>query len=708
MINVLHHFEKPGGVEKVTHKDGTTDFVLSEDRIHELKAEGIIDDADEAFVRMWHDVAQYMHRTDESFGITYQHMGEKGKLYVPHLIDRSGVPFARETKSMLRQAGFTKGRGRADMTLAQIDTLVKEGKLPETIETDPFKLLVTMARTRAHAHADKAAVDFLARGIGVPSRIVGPRQSKRIADNEKTIADIEEKLLGYDTPSKKNLKQYTSMMKKLDELNAENKKLRRGSKNKEAKGLVDLDNQQLKDEYGNSILFEPEIAGAMKRIGKIIDPTEDVTINKFAKAVAGAQGRWKLWATAVNPGYRFRNTMSDYWNMYVAGVPFWAMVRFSGRAGHVMAQAKKGDVEALRIIEEAYDQGVLSGLFGGDIGTLARMLEYQGSKTALAKRGRFLKLGTKAMTDINRNAENFGRLTHYLYRREHEKMGITDAAMEVKKAHFDYDDLTEFERRYIKGVFIPFYTWSRKNVPFQVKALFTQPGKYTAFPKFAREAEYAAGDAEGDLLPDYLTENFAFKVPFGKDTYFTPQIGAADLARFQTKDLAIKNAAMMVSPFFKVPAELLTNRNLMTGADIRGDHPRTPISEHLAPFLDLLPGTNVGMTSRQGVSGMGADPKWVHALTSFGGGWARLGVTGGSRIKAEQRGYGPYWSQIGGLSLTELNREQQLLIDRMELQEKLRKKLKGLRDEKKYPPPEKRTSAYEAQIQRQIEFQLGR
>jgi hypothetical protein len=715
-IQALHHFERPGGVEKVTKADGSTDYVISQKRVDELKADPNVqfDELDEQFVKTWHDIAQYMHHTDESFGITYRHQGELGKLYVPHLVDRSGIPFSRAEKSLLKKAGYTKGRGHGDMSLAMIETAVKEGKLSREIETDPFKLLVTMARTRAHAHADMAAVNFLKRGIGVSSRVVGPTQRKRLAAAEKEIEEIEEKLLKYDTPSKKNLKQYRAGIAKLDELRSEAKRLRKGKKNEAAhRGLVyDLEGHGLlKDEFGNKVGFEPEIAQALKRVERIIDPTEDKTISNFAKALAEVQGRWKLLATAVNPGYRFRNTISDMWNMYVAGVPFWAMSRYSARAAKVMRDAKKGDEEAIRILSDAYKQGVLSGLFGGDIGTLARMLQYQGSKKSLIKRGRYLKLTSKVAQDTNRNAENWGRLIHYMYRREYEKLSPTDAAWHVKKAHFDYEDLTEFERQKIKGLFIPFYTWTRKNVPFQIKAMVERPGKYAAFPKFAQEAEYAAGaEDSGDIIPEYLASNFSFRVPFGKNTYYTPQIGAADLARFQSPTQALKSVGAMVTPFAKVPAELAFNKNLMTGADIEGTHPRNPISEFAAPLMSLIPGSNVGPTARGSgddrVTGMGANPRMIHAMTQFP--WARFGLTQFSNINRTRRGVGSEWSQILGVSATSIDREQQILIEQMELKDKLKRRMQGLRDEGRYPLAETRTSSYQKDINRQIQYGLGR
>jgi len=51
--------------------------------------------------------------------------------------------------------------------------------------------------------------------------------------------------------------------------------------------------------------------------------------------------------------------------------------------------------------------------------------------------------------------------------------------MATKKFHFDYNDLTDFERRWARP-FFPFYTWFRKNSVLQVDQLVHKPYKYQA------------------------------------------------------------------------------------------------------------------------------------------------------------------------------------------------------------------------------------
>lgn len=710
-VRTLAHFEKKGGVKKVVGKDGKVDFVLNEKRINKLKSEGKINEDDIALLRGWHDIAQQMWRYDQAFGIKYEHIGNQGRLYVPHLVDRVGQPYTIAQKNMLKKQGYTKGRSKY-MTLEHIHNLHKEGHLPRNVETDPYKMLVSMARSRAHQHSDKAAVDAIARAVGVPKKIV-TKEAQRAIERKTVQRDaLAVTLDRFNTPSLRNLKQVKGLQKQHDALEKEVKKLLGGKKNKAAgKDFVDL--KDLRDEFGNKVVVEPDIAEALTKYEKIVDPTDDVAITGFARGWANMVGRWKLMVTAVNPGYRIRNTLSDFWNMYLAGVPTWAFGRYGGRAAKLMVDAKKGDEKAIRILSDAYKAGILSGLFGGDIDTLALMLKASGSKRALAKQGRFVRLGSKVAQDVNRNGENWGRLVHYLYRREHQGMSIEDAAFEVKKAHFDYEDLTEFERKKLKGSLIPFYTWTRKNIPYQLQALVSHPGQYSVFPKFAIESEKAAGGDKGTILPDYMTKNFSFQIPLGKHTYTTPQLGMGDLARFfEGRNTAMQSAMGMVNPAFKIPAEIALNKSFFTGQPIAdpAGHPRTPISDWAAPFVSLIPGANVGPTARQTgkgrVEGAGASP-WI--AYAFGQSpWTRALFLGG-KIRHQQKGVSPWWGQLGGVQISKIDPEQQILLERLALKDKLKGRMKGLRDEGRFPQAEaKRQSAYELDLQRRLARNLGR
>jgi len=461
-------------------------------------------------------------------------------------------------------------------------------------------------------------------------------------------------------------------------------------------------NDKIRAENGSAMKIPAEMDEAIRRIRHAVH--DDQFLADFQKTWSRLMGKWKVGVTVINPGYRIRNTVSDMWNMYVSGVPLWAIGRYGARAGSLMKRIGEGDPKALRLFQEAYEHSIMSGLFGGDIERVLRTMR-SGARDSrardFAKDKKFIKAYTTLATNFNREAENWGRLTHYLYRREYEGLSPAEAARKVRTAHFDYEDLTPTERK-IKGNLVPFYTWTRNNIPFQLQAMFSAPGRYSAFTKLANEAEYAAGE-DGTVAPPWITNNLGFRVPFGgKGNYFLPQFGPSDLAKLQDTSQMVG----LLGPFVKTPIELITNKSLLTGAPIYGSelsHPRNPVSSVAAPLLSLIPGANVGQTARvvggQTVTGSGASP----LLTYFAGQTplTNILVNQMSNIRQAQRGRNASMlSYFGGISTYAPDQQQTLGIAAQNESEAFRQYLRGLRDEGRWPDTEQKLSAFDKKKQK--------
>jgi len=461
--------------------------------------------------------------------------------------------------------------------------------------------------------------------------------------------------------------------------------------------------------------FPPKVAHQIDRVVRVYQG-DDEMIQGLSNSYRKYLSSWKLLVTSVNPGYRARNTMTDFWNMWVAGVPTRGIVTYGFKAAKMMRNAKTGadklaqgqtlsktETHALREMNDAYSQGVLSGLYQGDIQQLRRYLEHHGSKRSLAKDKKFLHLGEKVAQDLNRNAENWGRVVHYLYRREGQKMGVARAAREVRLAHFDYEDLTEIERRKFKAL-LPFYTWTRKNIPFQLRQLASRPGRYAAFPKLANESEYASGDSSGDILPGWMKHQFAFKTPWG---YHVPQFGVSDLAVFNGD--AKDHLLGMITPAIKVPVELATGKNLSTGIPLKSDrHPRMPVSNFAADVFGAIPGNpfNVGTTERAGHRGAGAG--WLLPYLGSQLPLTNYLINSRSTIKTKQRGVGGDLSYLTGLNLRQLDNETTLTAMLQQIADEVAKKKRGYRDEGLIPEVSRKKSPFEAYLREQASTAFGR
>jgi hypothetical protein len=83
----------------------------------------------------------------------------------------------------------------------------------------------------------------------------------------------------------------------------------------------------------------------------------------------------------------------------------------------------------------------------------------------------------------------------------------------MRLAQFDYSNLTEGERT-IGRALLPFYTWTRYNIPLQFRMLVNQPGTFNTVLDGWDTIQGIFGDENGDMyfMPEYAQEAFAFMI----------------------------------------------------------------------------------------------------------------------------------------------------------------------------------------------------
>ena len=93
----------------------------------------------------------------------------------------------------------------------------------------------------------------------------------------------------------------------------------------------------------------------------------------------------------------------------------------------------------------------------------------------------------------------------------YDDMVMDTAAREVQGALFDYADVSRFERNVLKRV-MPFYTWSRKNIPVQLKHLVLNPQRAEKLVLAKQQFEHETGELDhtdygkfwGERVPVFL------------------------------------------------------------------------------------------------------------------------------------------------------------------------------------------------------------
>jgi len=149
-----------------------------------------------------------------------------------------------------------------------------------------------------------------------------------------------------------------------------------------------------------------------------------------------------------------------------------------------------------------------------------------------------------------------------------------EAAKDVFKFHFDYipeTGLTPFERIIMRRL-IPFYVWTRNNVPLQIGMMMKQPGKYASLEKLRQSMFGEKEQEEFKVLPSWMKEMFisplGIKDDIGRSLWMQLDLPLDDIRYLPISSSGIREIASTFTPFLKYPIELYMNRNFYFGGDI--------------------------------------------------------------------------------------------------------------------------------------------
>lgn len=319
------------------------------------------------------------------------------------------------------------------------------------------------------------------------------------------------------------------------------------------------------------LFFSPEVADEINKVEKAY--ISDEFTNRFIDVFDRVQNYWKAWTLAPFPGFHNRNLAGAVWNNMLAGQ---YNPKYYGLAG----QLQKGSAmlsKGLRKEGEEFLRKIKlgNGMDGLEALTLARQNGIRGealydaelitglkpTKNIISDQGPIVRKGRKIGSAIEDNV----RLSHFLHRLD-EGYDAAEAAKSVSKYQFDYGDLTAFEKNFMARV-MPFYRFTRFNLPLQVATLAESPGKIAAMEKFRRQVNNAQ-DLESykeAFLSDYLGANFPIQLG-------TKKVGDKELPRLfamgawtptqtalQNIGHPVEQIVSMVTPILKMPFEQWTN-----------------------------------------------------------------------------------------------------------------------------------------------------
>jgi hypothetical protein len=325
-----------------------------------------------------------------------------------------------------------------------------------------------------------------------------------------------------------------------------------------------------------------------------------------------------MWSLGIRPAYHAKNTIGNLWNSYLGGLttpkPYGDAAAFQVKVAKNNLSGKIAGYPTDELYDAMMTRGVFGqGQYGGDI---SRTLESQiagGNRNpfTLATSNPILQGGFKLGQTIEDNA----RIALFIDQLN-KGASFDKAGNHVRKYLFDYGDVNPFEKDVLKRV-MPFYTWSRKNIPLQLEALATQPDKINKINLAINNIQQANQVEQPDLaqVPSYIREQAPVYVGSNAEagtvsavplTNLIPTFDIASLTKFLNTETApeglqkgklgtaLSTVMGGVSPIIKAPLEYLANYDFFRKKTIReeegqlADFLGIPMPVHLAKLASNI------------------------------------------------------------------------------------------------------------------------
>lgn len=148
------------------------------------------------------------------------------------------------------------------------------------------------------------------------------------------------------------------------------------------------------------------------------------------------------------------------------------------------------------------------------------------------------------------------------------RLGVDNFGDAIRKVMFDPKELTSFEKNTLTK-YIPFYTFAKKNLVYQIDNLGKNGGRYHKLIKSVQGLQDLATDGNSENMEEYIKNNLYIPIPGladdGSYTIIRTQLPFGNLLDMASDPLG--GVLNMMGPV-KAPFEMAMNKNMFTGADI--------------------------------------------------------------------------------------------------------------------------------------------
>jgi hypothetical protein len=299
----------------------------------------------------------------------------------------------------------------------------------------------------------------------------------------------------------------------------------------------------------------------------------------------------------LSPGFHMRNFVGNLFNMIVGGVDLTKTLQYQGDVFYLMTNGNSliektvragvnlatEDTDLLKVLtsDELRLYKVLKEFSFANLPQAGRMLwDLPEDVTKLLQDNvgdtKKLKLYEKALkynAQANEIVDTYFRLQTFMFARENPEIllryGLANPQDLVRRIHFDPADLSSVEKNFLKRV-IPFYTFTKKNLAFQIRNLTDNPQLYKRVATLF-DGVWKANDIDPySELESFKRDQFwlpVFKQEDGKYYSLKLNLPIGDLNEFLNNPL--QRLASSFTPIVRAPFELAANTQIFSGLPIQ-------------------------------------------------------------------------------------------------------------------------------------------
>ena len=317
---------------------------------------------------------------------------------------------------------------------------------------------------------------------------------------------------------------------------------------------------------------------------RMIDTLDD---SKSVNALARMYDKWlSFYKTnkVLSPTFHLNNIFGNTNNMWLSGINMTEQAKYmpdayrvikegaelSTRraAGEILSKADNRIAEVYEILAKA---GFGSGHGASELQDLPEyIMKYMNGDTSSKN---IAKMLPAMSAKLNESFDNISRSVVIMKGLDDPKylanLGVDNVADAMRKVLFDPAEITDFERNVVKRV-VPFYTFAKKNLAYQLDNLGKNGNRYNKLMKSIEGLQKAATGDNEENLKDYIKNNLYIPIPSlsedGSYTIIKAQLPFGNL--IDLVDNPIQGGVNLIGPLAKLPYELATNTNSFTGAEI--------------------------------------------------------------------------------------------------------------------------------------------